>query len=604
MDETLKTELVRQGTEELQNKDAWFPRDSNGRSFSKDWFYIHLDNGETMLRTWLVFSPVNNAAYCFPCMLFQKAKWKSSFGKSSGFNAWRKLSPRLLEHERSSYHLSAFTIWKELEMRLHKQETIDAAAQLAQQMSFEKWKAILVRILDCILYLARQTLPIRGHSEDLNTDGNCGNFLETFKLLAKYDPVAKQHLHRVQRTDGYIVSYLSPQSQDEFINLLGDHIRTVIFQNIIKAKYFAIMFDSTPDISHTDQMSQVIRYVQIEDSGVHVTESFIDFIQLYRKSADVITKQICDKLQADGLKLEHCYGQGYDNAATMAGHISGVQKRILDMNPKAISTHRWDILKKHVPIRVKRSCNTRWSSTHEAVCVLAEHTEKIIDALEALRDGPEETSETGERRVGRRKKMDGENSCDAGLTLIQETSREQLEAIDQLQAEIKKRTTQMNTLHQRFAFLQIQTLLDTKKDDFIKKQIQHTCAQYPELNAASMLTEITRLRDHIILYKEVNPDEQVANWSALDLLRWVYKWKLQESLTNFVVTLRIFLTITVSTASCERSFSKLKRIKTYQRSTMSQERLSNLAILSIERDFNVDFNSVVEKFALIKSRRI
>ncbi|KAJ1144416.1 hypothetical protein NDU88_010715 [Pleurodeles waltl] len=215
--------------------------------------------------------------------------------------------------------------------------------------------------------------------------------------------------------------------------LLGDHIRTVIFQNIIKAKYFAIMFDSTPDISHTDQMSQVIRYVHIEDSGVHVTESFIDFIQLNGKSDDVITKQICDKLQADGLKLEHCYGQGYDNAATMAGHISGVQKRILDMNPKALfvpcnnhslnlagmhavgvgtksvtffgtvekvyaffssSTHRWDILKKHVPIRVKRSCNTRWSSKHEAVCVLAEHTEKIIDALEALRDGPEETSET------------------------------------------------------------------------------------------------------------------------------------------------------------------------------------------------------------------
>ncbi|XP_069077657.1 zinc finger MYM-type protein 1-like [Pleurodeles waltl] len=617
MDETLKTELVRRGTEELQNKDAWFPRDSNGRSFSKDWFYIHLEN-------------------------------------------------------------------------------------------------------------ARQTLPLRGHSEDLNTDGNCGNFLETFKLLAKYDPVAKQHLHRVQRTDGYIVSYLSPQSQNEFISLLGDHIRTVIFQNIIKAKYFAIMFDSTPDISHTDQMSQVIRYVHIEDSGVHVTESFIDFIQLYGKSADVITKQICDKLQADGLKLEHCYGQGYDNAATMAGHISGVQKRILDMNPKAMfvpcnnhslnlagmhavgvgtksvtffgtvekvyaffssSTHRWDILKKHVPICVKQSCNTRWSSKHEAVCVLAEHTEKIIDALEALRDGPEETSETRgdagsllvcimtyvffaflhfwnpvltevndtqiylqqeglaldqcvqklkalalfchekrdslvskatekalqvcktyciptERRVGRRKKMDGENSCDAGLTLIQETSREQLEAIDQLQAEIKKRTTQMNTLHQRFAFLQIQTLLDTGKDDFIKKQIQHTCAQYTELNAPSMLTEITRLRHHIILYKEVNPDEQFANWSALDLLRWVYKWKLQESLTNFVVTLRIFLTITVSTARCERSFSKLKLIKTYQRSTMSQERLSNLAILSIERDFNVDFNSVVEKYALIKSRQI
>ena len=210
-----------------------------------------------MLRKWL-FSPVNCAAYCFPCMLFQKAKGKSSFGKPSGFNAWRKLNPRLLEHGHSSYHLSAFTMWKEFEMRLQKQETIDAATQLAQQRSFEKWKAIIARILDCVLYLARQTLPLCGHLEDLSTDGKCGNFLETFKLLAKYDPVANQYLHKVHQIDGYNVSYLSLQSQNEFISMLSDHIRTAIFQKITKAKYFAIMFDSTLDISHTDQMSQVI----------------------------------------------------------------------------------------------------------------------------------------------------------------------------------------------------------------------------------------------------------------------------------------------------------------------------------------------------------
>ncbi|XP_044152427.1 uncharacterized protein LOC122940116 [Bufo gargarizans] len=208
-----------------------------------------------------------------------------------------------------------------------------------------------------------------------------------------------------------------------------------------------------------------------------------------------------------------------------------------------------------------------------------------------------------ERRVGRRKKMPGELSCDAGLTLIQETRREQLEAIDRLKAEITKRSTQMNMLHQRFAFLQIQTLLDIEKDDFIIEQIEHTCAKYTELNAAAMFNEINRLRKHIVLYKEVNTDEQPTNWIALDLLRWVYKWKLQESLTNFVVALRIFLTITVSTASCERSFSKLKLIKTYLRSTMSQERLTNLAMLSIERDFKIEFETVIEKFAKIKSRR-
>lgn len=44
-------------------------------------------------------------------------------------------------------------------------------------------------------------------------------------------------------------------------------------------------------------------------------------------------------------------------------------------------------------------------------------------------------------------------------------------------------------------------------------------------------------------------------------------------------------------------------LKTYQRSIMSQERLTNLTILSIESDFNVDFNTGIEKIAQIKTRR-
>lgn len=52
--------------------------------------------------------------------------------------------------------------------------------------------------------------------------------------------------------------------------------------------------------------------------------------------------------------------------------------------------------------------------------------------------------------------------------------------------------------------------------------------------------------------------------------------------------------MTVSIDNCERNFSKLKFIKTYQRSTMNQERLNNLPILSTERSFNEDFNTFIE----------
>jgi hypothetical protein len=51
-----------------------------------------------------------------------------------------------------------------------------------------------------------------------------------------------------------------------------------------------------------------------------------------------------------------------------------------------------------------------------------------------------------------------------------------------------------------------------------------------------------------------------------------------------VIAIRIFLTLPVTVAEADRSFSELKLIKTYLRSTMLQERLSACAVLSVERD--------------------
>ena len=61
---------------------------------------------------------------------------------------------------------------------------------------------------------------------------------------------------------------------------------------------------------------------------------------------------------------------------------------------------------------------------------------------------------------------------------------------------------------------------------------------------------------------------------------------------------RILLTIPVTVASAERSFSKLKLIKSYLRSTISQERLNELTILSIEKHMleQIDFNSLIIDF--------
>ena len=73
---------------------------------------------------------------------------------------------------------------------------------------------------------------------------------------------------------------------------------------------------------------------------------------------------------------------------------------------------------------------------------------------------------------------------------------------------------------------------------------------------------------------------------------------LKDAFPELLKLVRISMTIAVNTAHCERSFSTLKRIKTYLRSTMSEQRLNDLAILSIERELSssISLDKMITKF--------
>lgn len=97
-----------------------------------------------------------------------------------------------------------------------------------------------------------------------------------------------------------------------------------------------------------------------------------------------------------------------------------------------------------------------------------------------------------------------------------------------------------------------------------------------------------------------------SNLSNMQLLTFLHEKKLTEIYPDMWVALRISATMAVTVAAAERSFSKLKLIKTYLRSTMGQERLSGLAIISINHMVSqqLSYDDVIDHFAARKTRRV
>jgi hypothetical protein len=114
-------------------------------------------NGEKVHRTGMCFSPKKSALFCFCCTLFNQnyPNQRSKFNSENGFTTWRKLVPRIQDHENSSAHRSAFLAWRELERGLNKSGLIDDHLQQQIAKAAKKWREILERITATV-----QTLTI------------------------------------------------------------------------------------------------------------------------------------------------------------------------------------------------------------------------------------------------------------------------------------------------------------------------------------------------------------------------------------------------------------------------------------------------------------
>lgn len=163
------------------------------------------------------------------------------------------------------------------------------------------------------MFCAENNLALRGSNEKIGDPGS-GILLSAVNMIAKYNPKLKTHINTHKKGSTF---YFSPLIQNELIELMGTAVKTRIIEEVKIAKYFSILFDCTPDVSHQEQMSQILRYVKIFDGKVSIEERFIDFIHSHEKTGSGLVNEILQKLKADGLDIANIRGQGYDNGANM-----------------------------------------------------------------------------------------------------------------------------------------------------------------------------------------------------------------------------------------------------------------------------------------------
>lgn len=320
----------------VQVKVGSYPSNSSKRSFSNAYYTKKMLNNETVLRNWLVYSKSTDSVYCFYCKLFHADATPTPFNGEIGYKDWQHLSTAIERHEKSLGHLSCLKKQITLKTVILKEKSVDFLHQNEIDREKKRWVAVLERIINIIHFLARQCLAFRGRSQKIYDSDN-GNFLKLVEYTSNFDNVLAEHIALIQKSESRLTHYLGHNIQNEIIQLLGERIKKAIVLELTQSKYFSIILDCTPDIAHEEQISVVVRYVLLNanNNKAEVKEHFLGFFPITDTTGLGLTQFLLDFLISNEIDIQDMRGQGYDNGANMKGKNIGLQKRILDLNPRA-----------------------------------------------------------------------------------------------------------------------------------------------------------------------------------------------------------------------------------------------------------------------------
>ena len=275
---------------------------------------------------WLTYSSMQDKVFCDICQscskfdLFRFSTKKDDAFIFSGNDNWKHALEKCSKHENSQCHQEAviklanrakYTNVMGLLSKAHEQERLLA-------------RTALLKIATSLQFPCKQGLAIKGHTEATT------NFDNLLMLRAADSTELKSWLTRSS------YKWTSPQIQNELIEDMALSVLRSYKQELAEAKYFAVMLDESTDISVKEQVSICFRYVS-KDLSVH--ETFVGFYETAATDASTLFDITDDVFKRFELSILNCRGECFDGASNVAGHVSGLQKRITDIEPRALYVH-------------------------------------------------------------------------------------------------------------------------------------------------------------------------------------------------------------------------------------------------------------------------
>ena len=289
------------------------------------------------------YSIEQDGLYCNTCVLFNTENRKPNQDQpnilvNKPYRNWKDAKSDLKTHSVTDAHVTA-TAKREAFMQTYQKPQIRIDNVISQHNKgvIEKNRKFLLSILKCVELCGRNGMALRGHRDDSTIpdkshQGNFKNLLE-FRI-DDGDVCLKEHLETCSKN----ASYISKTTQNELLECIKEYIQDVIISEIRSQKIgpkFGIQADEVTDISNSEQLGLVLRYVK---NGKPI-ERLIEYIECESITGEALCEDIKQTLLKLNLRLEDTVSQAYDGAANFSGHTKGCASRFQSIVPHAKYFH-------------------------------------------------------------------------------------------------------------------------------------------------------------------------------------------------------------------------------------------------------------------------